>query len=284
MIPKIIHNIWLDGYDTISNENKNNYMNIKNQNPEWEFIIWDNSMVEKLLQKYKHIYGVYKKNDTKTKNEIAKYVIMKEYGGLYFDIDYKCNSSLDSLFSENKDTNDNTDNAIYIASNESNVWNFLYPFQKTEYYSSFMGMNKSHLIWEKVFLQLKYADTSYKIANALNSALQENEMNKYNPKTQHFPIVKLNKIHDSYYQCANKETVCYKSNSSSEYTSSFLQYIFCYYKQIFLFLLAIGIIIGVEYLYMANFKIYGAVNFIPGMPGAPPVTSSSIQKKKKERR
>ena len=52
MIQKIIHNIWLQGYDNLPNTIKIQHNNIKKLNPEWEFTVWDNNMIEKLLKKY----------------------------------------------------------------------------------------------------------------------------------------------------------------------------------------------------------------------------------------
>jgi len=278
MIPKIIHNIWLKGYDNIHNEHKISHLNIKKNNPQWEFIIWDKNMIEKLLQPYHEILKLYNKSDTKDKIEIAKYVILKEYGGIYFDMDYRCISSLDNLFS-NTTENPNT---VYITLNSYTLWDLLYPFQKNKYNSSFIALNKNHVLWDKVFTQLKFANTSFKIHNALDFSLKENENNLQNTKSDSFPIVILDKVNGNYYQCKDKDTNCYKSNSSSGYINSLFQYCSCHYKQCILFVIAICIIIFVEYLYMLNAKTYGTVNFIPGLPGPATVASNIIQKKKRK--
>ena len=106
MIPKIIHNIWIQGYENLPNENKIHHLNIKKLNPDWEFMIWDDEMIKNLLQKYPKIYDIYKKSDYYSgsienniiKSDIARYIIMKEYGGLYFDIEFKCKSTFDDVF------------------------------------------------------------------------------------------------------------------------------------------------------------------------------------------
>jgi hypothetical protein len=271
MIPKIIHNIWLKGYDNIPNEHKIRHLNIKKNNPQWEFIIWDKNMIEKLLQPHHEILKLYNKSDTKDKIEIAKYVILKEYGGIYFDIDYRCISSLDNLFSN---TSENQ-NAIYITLNPYTLWDILYPFQKNKYNSSFMALNKNHVVWNKVFAQLKYADTSFKIHDSLDFSLKDNENNLQNTRTNSFPIVILDKVNGNYYQCKHKDTTCYKSNSLFQYCRS-------HYKQCCLFIISICIIIFVEYLYKINASIYGTVNFIPGLPGSATIASNIIQKKKRK--
>jgi len=290
MIPKIIHNIWIQGYEKLPNENKVTYANIKKLNPEWDFMIWDDEMIKKMLKKYPSIYNIYIKTSNYTeidnntiKSDIARYIIMKEYGGLYFDIDFNCTSSFDELFlSEPNGTKKNT---IYIASSNANLWSYINPFQKTKYCSCFMAMDKNHPIWETVIQKLKNATTKFQIREALDISLQESE-NERVPKTKGFPIILLNKVNGNYYQCVDNDTICYTQSSSSSWypVTPILKYINCYYKQIILFILAVLIIIAVEYLYLHNAKTYGAVNFIPGMPGSAAPPSNPILQKKKGKR
>jgi len=290
MIPKIIHNIWIQGYEKLPNENKVTYANIKKLNPEWDFMIWDDEMIKKMLKKYPSIYNIYIKTSNYTeidnntiKSDIARYIIMKEYGGLYFDIDFNCTSSFDELFlSEPNGTKKNT---IYIASSNTNLWSYINPFQKTKYCSCFMAMDKNHPIWETVIQKLKNATTKFQIREALDISLQESE-NERVPKTKGFPIILLNKVNGNYYQCVDNDTICYTQSSSSSWylITPILKYINCYYKQIILFILAVLIIVAVEYLYMHNAKSYGTVSFIPGMPGSAAHPSNPILQKKKGKR
>jgi hypothetical protein len=302
MIPKIIHNIWIQGYENLPNENKVTYANIKKINPEWDFMIWDDEMIKKLLKKYPSIYNIYLKTNNYTetdnntiKSNIARYIIMKEYGGLYFDIDFNCTSSFDGLFlDENTETNGNAEinkkketknNTIYIASSNANLWSYINPFQKAKYCSCFMAMDKNHPIWESVIEKLKQATTKFQIREALDISLQQSE-NERASETKAFPIILLNKVNGNYYQCINNETICYTQSSSSSWypVTPILKYINCYYKQIILFIIALLIIVAVEYLYLHNAKNYGAVSFIPGMPGSAASPSNPILQKKKGNR
>jgi len=288
MVPKIIHNIWIEGYENLPNEIKMNYLNIKKTNPEWEFIIWDNEMITQLLKKYPSIYELYNKNIytvydiDSIKSHIARYIIMKEYGGLYFDIEFNCISSLDNLFlNDNKDESKNT---IYIARSKINYWNYIYSLQNTKYSSSFMAMDKNHPVWEKLIENLKYATTKYQINNALDIALQKNEKDhSINSNiSKSFPIVLLNKVNGDYYQCENTNTVCYMTSLQSQnFFGSTFKFITCYYKQIIIFIFAAFIIIFVEYLYMHNARAFGTINFIPGLPGPAHPSHHILQKKKK---
>lgn len=281
MIPKIIHNIWIQGYENLPNEKKINYVNIKKKNPDWEFIIWDDDMIKKLLKKYQPIYELYIKNThhafdkDSIKSDIARYIIMKEYGGLYYDIEFKCVTSFENLFLNNNHTIISK-NIVYIATSKTNMWNYLYSLQKPKYSSSFMAMDKNHPIWDIVIERLKRATAKYDIHNALDIALQQSE-NKDNA----FPILLLDKINGQY-QCTNNDTICYKPESYSWYSfASLFKYINCYYKQIILFIVACIIIVCVEYLYMHNSRTYGIMNFIPGMPGSAASPSNPILQKKR---
>ena len=172
MIPKIIHNIWLQGYNNIPNEIKINYNKIKKLNPDWEFIIWDNHMIKTLLKKYPTIYKIYKNiqnlygisSNIITQNNIAKYVIMKEYGGLYYDINLECFTSYDKLFFYNQKNQKNQkkdiNSSIYISSSNYTFFELIYPFYIPKYYSHFFAMEKEHPIWEKVFQTIE--NTIYK--------------------------------------------------------------------------------------------------------------------------
>jgi hypothetical protein len=250
-------------------------------------------MIKKLLKKYPSIYNIYIKtgnyteiDNNKIKSDIARYIIMKEYGGLYFDMDFNCTSSFDELFLDNKHEKTKTQkNTIYIASSNTNLWNYINLFNNTKYCSCFMAMDKNHPIWDSVIEKLKQATTKFQIREALDISLQQSE-NDQHPKINAFPIILLNKVNGNYYQCITNDTICYTQSSSSYWyhVTPILKYINCYYKQIILFILAVIIIIAVEYLYLHNAKNYGTVNFIPGMQGSAAQPSNPILQKKKGKR
>lgn len=264
MVPKIIHNIWLQGYENLSTTIKIQHNDIKKLNPEWEFIIWDNNAIEKLLKKYPSVYKKYKNvasyssNINSTKSDIARYIIMKEYGGLYCDIEYNCNNSFNALFNDYKKDLDK--NTIYVTSGQTNILDYVNPFQKNKYNSCFMAMNKEHPIWENVITKTLFSTTQQQIKMAFDISLQETETaNKY-------PIIILSRV-NGHYECKNNNTICYMENEiPSNVFRTILKYINSNYKQVFLLLLTVAIIIVVENIYLLNVLKFGAVNFIPGMP------------------
>jgi hypothetical protein len=264
MVPKIIHNIWLQGYENLSTTIKIQHNDIKQKNPEWEFIVWDNNMIEKLLKKYPKVYKKYKNvslyssNINTTKSYIGRYIIMKEYGGLYCDIEYNCNNSFNTLFNDYKKDLDK--NTIYVTSGEIKILDYINLFQKNKYSSCFMAMNKEHPIWENIINKMLLSTTQQQIKMAFDVSLQETEpSNKY-------PIVILNRV-NGIYECINNNTICYiEDELQSNIFRKLLKFMNCNYKQVFLILLCVVTIVVVEYVYSLNSLKFGANNFIPGMP------------------
>jgi len=233
MIPKLIHNIWIQGYDNLPEQNKKNNIQIRKLNTDWKFIMWDENMILDLLTKYPKILYVYKNikklhgliNINASKSDIARYIIMKEYGGLYYDLDFVCSASFNQLFS-----NDNNNNTIYIASSKIDFLDYVYPFNKPKYCACFMAFPKEHPIWNLVIHKIINATSKYQIGEALDRTLQENN-NKYN-------IILLDKI-NGHYSC-NKNGICTTPVESSwNPIRNLMQYINCHYKWFYLTLFII---------------------------------------------
>jgi mannosyltransferase OCH1-like enzyme len=51
-IPRIIHNIWIQGYDQLSEDIREKRLKIKKINPNWDFIIWDERMIKEVVKEY----------------------------------------------------------------------------------------------------------------------------------------------------------------------------------------------------------------------------------------
>ena len=262
MIPKIIHNIW---FDELPENIMNNHYNTKKQNPNWEFIIWDENMIIDLLKKYPKIYNIYNHLDkfpgiiskNETKSHIARYIIMKEYGGLYHDINFICNSSFDKLLDEfDKNIDKNT---IFIAKFEKTYLDYIFPFSKPKYSSCFMAIEKEHPVWDKVIKIILKSHNKYQITSALDISLQNNY--EYN-------IIILDKVTGNYQnqnQNQNKDTICYTLSETSENTiTEYMKFIILYYKQILLFILVFVIIFIIDRINHHNYKLFGMVQMIPG--------------------
>ena len=91
IIPKIIHQIWIGPRKLPNNYKK--WMNTwKIYNPEWEYILWDEDMINKLNLKNQLAYKASK--NPGFKSDIARYEILNKYGGIYLDTDFQCLKSI----------------------------------------------------------------------------------------------------------------------------------------------------------------------------------------------
>lgn len=103
-IPKIIHQIWIQGYDNISLENKKKIINTKKIHPNWQYILWDENSIIKLLNEQENVKYKDKFNEfiyMHQRIDFAKIMILNRYGGIYIDMDCDVIKNLDDLFEKN---------------------------------------------------------------------------------------------------------------------------------------------------------------------------------------
>lgn len=118
-IPKIIHQIWI-GSKKVPYERWR--QRIREMHPDWQYILWDEKMLLKEEMISKKIFNVMmKKSNKKSRKEaskyekmrqvkspyikmsdIARYNILKKYGGVYIDIDMICLKPLEDLIEGNE--------------------------------------------------------------------------------------------------------------------------------------------------------------------------------------
>lgn len=98
-IPKIIHQIWLQGEENILESNNNKINNIKKLHPDWKYILWDEPMIINLIKNNKeYLDKYYKFIYLHQKVDFSKFVILEKYGGIYIDIDCDVIKNLDNIF------------------------------------------------------------------------------------------------------------------------------------------------------------------------------------------
>jgi len=90
-IPKIIHFMWI-GSD-LPKIYDGNIKDWKNKNPNFEVVVWDDKAVNEFLQGRKLEQIFHSSNNMGIKSDVARYEILKQYGGLYLDTDFICLSS-----------------------------------------------------------------------------------------------------------------------------------------------------------------------------------------------
>ena len=101
-IPKIIHQIWLQGKDQIPKRFHPLQESWLKNHRNWKYMLWDDSSIKELLLSrfswfldtycgYPHIHQ---------KIDSGRYFILYEYGGFYADLDMKSIKSLDILLEQ----------------------------------------------------------------------------------------------------------------------------------------------------------------------------------------
>ena len=101
-IPKIIHQIWFQGESEIPPHLNEYRRTWKELNPEFKMMFWDKERIEFLVNKTEWSDVYYSSPLMIQKIDIAKYIILLEYGGIYIDIDIKCIKPIRTILSEGK--------------------------------------------------------------------------------------------------------------------------------------------------------------------------------------
>ena len=99
-IPKTIHQMFFN----ISNEKIPNHLTDAQRsweklNPDFQYILWNSSMVENLMrQKYPSYLEVYKSyTHWVQRADFARYIVLHQHGGIYADIDIECVQNMSKL-------------------------------------------------------------------------------------------------------------------------------------------------------------------------------------------
>ena len=239
-IPKTCHVIWIQGYDKLPEKNKQNYLNVQELNPEWTFIFWDDEKIINFLQSVNPaILDSYKNSDKykgdinqlATKSDIARYMILQEFGGLYFDMDFICSAPF-NIFNE-------SDGTLYMGSSIIDFLSYIYPFPAPKYCSCFMASEPRHPVWETVVKKILNATDKKTIGEALDRSLQENE-NKYPKGIERYKVKLLDKELGGPYSCSCEGSICYTPTESSwNFWRPVLKFINCNFFLIIILVLVI---------------------------------------------
>lgn len=102
MIPKLIHQIWFQGKENIPDHLKVYHQSWVENNPDYNVIVWDEKNINKEVNLFfdieiRNMYYSYPNMIQKI--DLAKYIILYKYGGIYIDMDSKSLKRInDSLF------------------------------------------------------------------------------------------------------------------------------------------------------------------------------------------
>tara|TARA_A100001015_G_C15042776_1_gene740957 strand:+ start:2508 stop:3401 length:894 start_codon:yes stop_codon:yes gene_type:complete len=106
-IPKIIHQVWLQGYDSLDSNIKNVIKENLKMNLEWNYKFYDYEKIDKFIKEHEsqYVYNAFKKINPKygaVVSDLFRYIIMYHEGGVYMDTKCKTNIPLDDWVHKNK--------------------------------------------------------------------------------------------------------------------------------------------------------------------------------------
>jgi len=104
MIPKIIHQIWLQGLEHFQKNRPEEYewsLQLKAFFPEYKYYLWtENDVIEIIQKHYPELSDFLVDIPNKAfLSDLGRYALLKKFGGLYFDTDYIIFKSFSNLFS-----------------------------------------------------------------------------------------------------------------------------------------------------------------------------------------
>jgi mannosyltransferase OCH1-like enzyme len=209
MIPKLIHQIWIQGIKELPKKLYDNHLLIKKSNPLYEIKLWDNESISKLLKdKLPKLYYVYINCDKlggfgskfTCMSDIGRFAILYEYGGVYIDLDYECSIDISKLYNEN--------DKITVANNNYILYKLVEKFIYTPKYNmSFCIFAPKQIIWDDIFNIILHAKTKHEIGTVVDKYLQNNNIK---PK-----IIRENDV--SSHQACNVNKKCFSPKESSWY-------------------------------------------------------------------
>lgn len=98
-VPHIIHQIWYQGADQIPDKYKKYQESWKRNHPSWQYRLWDQQQIEDLVKTTdalsQEVYSILPHMIQKI--DLAKYLILQRYGGVYADMDMESLRPLDEL-------------------------------------------------------------------------------------------------------------------------------------------------------------------------------------------
>jgi mannosyltransferase OCH1-like enzyme len=143
-IPKIIHQIWIQGHDKIPDKLKIFQQQILklHNNDKWKYILWDDNKIIELISKVnKVLLDTYLSfTYLHQKVDLAKLIILYVFGGIVIDMDAYTIKKLDTLF----DKYNNYDFIISYFRNIGYIGNYVICGQTSQCFNNGNFISKQH--------------------------------------------------------------------------------------------------------------------------------------------
>lgn len=227
MIHKIIHQIWLQSYNNMPDKLKEYHINCKKINNDFKFIFWDDNKIKQLIRQYydSSYLDIYNSYDTYAqKSDIARYLILYIYGGIYLDTDVICLKNL-SKFTHHS----------FFLTYEDDILSVIN--KKRSLVNGMIGSKKNHDVFKIIFKNIKSrinkkSDISYSTGPKLLHDSIKEYIRMY-PIRNDITIIEPKYLHPCpYYSVDN----CYKT-AKDAYTIHINDASWSNYVQIFTLLL-----------------------------------------------
>jgi mannosyltransferase OCH1-like enzyme len=138
-IPKIIHQTWKD--NNIPEKWKLSQTMWQKHHPDWQYILWTDKMIREYIKlgypQFLKRFDSYKYNIQRV--DMIRYFILKDFGGIYSDLDLYPVTNIENYFTSNND--------VYLVFS-GNVYGCTT--------NSFMASKKNALFWNDVLDKLGY--------------------------------------------------------------------------------------------------------------------------------
>ena len=101
MIPKIIHQTWRDHILPVPSELPDSWKEI---NPDWDYRFWtDTDLLDFVSSFYPELLELYTSYPSPVQRaDLARYLLLDQFGGIYADIDTRCVGPLDAIVNEDR--------------------------------------------------------------------------------------------------------------------------------------------------------------------------------------
>jgi mannosyltransferase OCH1-like enzyme len=188
-IPKIIHQTapgdqskWHEIWPKCQESWKRNF-------PDWEYRMWtDEDLDEFMKTKYPEYYSMYTGYDMNIKRiDAARYFIMKEYGGIYADMDFECIKNFEDAIPPDK---------VSVAESA---------FQGEGFQNALMISPKGHKFWDAVLVDLDIHQNDPHPHNTTGPQVIVRVNSSHPGMVNSLPSSQFSVVTDPYYK-AKKET------------------------------------------------------------------------------
>ncbi len=149
-IPKIIHQIWIQGYDNLPLRYQHQAKTWQKRNPSWEYRFWDEHSLKTLIRTHCSgllpVYEAYE--EVVPKSDIGRYVLLEAFGGLYVDIDTICVRPIDQYFLE-------PNKSLYVQVYDNPLCPVELNSLSENLSNAFIACSPAHQIWRLVIRYIR---------------------------------------------------------------------------------------------------------------------------------